>query len=97
MSPEDQIDAIVLEVAEQFAQDMTEDIKDSLDTAYPPSSNPGEKPHKRSGQLQEGIVSTVIQQGPLTQVQIESTAPHSAYLESGTKHLAARPFMEPAQ
>lgn len=59
----------------------------------PTPSRPGQPPKRQSGRLQRGIVA----QKDLARLTLEfrSTAPHSGFLENGTRRMAARPFMKP--
>lgn len=97
MTPEEQIDGIILDVLTQAGIDAVADIQSDLDVAYPPASSPGEKPHRRNGFLHDQISTSVEQSGPVTLLYVVSLAPFSAYLENGTSKMEARPFMGPAQ
>jgi hypothetical protein len=92
MSPEEQIDAIVLAVLDEVGAEMESDIQEVLEVAYPPSSTPGEAPHRRTGNLANLISYTVGQFGTLYILNVLSEAHYSAALEFGLD----RPFMLPA-
>lgn len=92
----DLIDYIISDVLEQAGRDFRDDIRSRLDNDYPPSSSPGESPHRRSGGLQDGIAYAVERFGATYTLTVSSTAPHSRFLEEGTDRMAARPFMGPA-
>lgn len=98
MTPEQHIDAIVLATLDELAEQIVADVRDRIDVSFPPASDPGESPHRRSGRLRDLVSSDVEQDGPsLTMLTVLSAAPYSIYLESGTAHMAARPFMGPAR
>ncbi len=65
--------------------------KDDMSTTSP--SAPGDPPGVDTGNLKSGI-----KVGEVTSdyAVLESTADYSAYLEFGTRRMAARPFMRPA-
>lgn len=96
MMPEDEIFARTVAVCDSFAQDVIEDIQGKLSVAYPPSSTPGESPHRRTGNLRAGISYNIERNGSLITLTIISAAPYSAPLETGTKRFGERPFMRPA-
>lgn len=87
-----QIDAIVLGVMNQVANDMEDDIKDSISTLFPPASTEGTPPHLRSGNLRALITSAVTQGGNTTTVDVVSEADYSVFLEGKLN----RRFMGPA-
>lgn len=65
--------------------------KDDMSTTSP--SAPGDPPGVDIGNLKAGIrVGEVTEDHAV----LESTADYSAYLEMGTRRMAARPFMRPA-
>jgi hypothetical protein len=75
-----------------FGDEVVADIRKTIGTPYPPSSKPGEPPHKRTGELQAGIIAeveTFVDAAPA--VRISSTAPHSKYVS------ATRPFLPAAR
>lgn len=62
------------------------------------ASKPGEAPGIWSGRLTQGIVHVITKnaQGQLVVRVGPSVAAYPAYLEAGTKHMAARPVWGPA-
>lgn len=64
-----------------------------VQTQYPPASNPGEPPHRRTGKLQSLIDIGEIRN---FSVKFGSYASYSAALEYGTSKMRPRPFMTPA-
>lgn len=89
-------DAYLAYVAEVFddrlgsaAEVVATAMRNNLSTDYPPASSPGEFPHRRSGNLQAEV--HVEKPGPLVR-RIGSSAKHAAYLELGTRKMAARPW-----
>lgn len=95
MMPEDYIDGIVRDVLDQAAVDLLEDRAKRLDIAYPPSSDPGENPHRRTGDLKEKVEYEIQQTGSVTMLTVTETSDHAAFLENGTSRMAARPHMGP--
>ena len=80
--------------AEKFAENMVElfgaSLEDTLsENHFPPASDPGEVPHRRTGQLATSweVVQTA------TGVGIRSRVPYAGYLERGTAQMDARPFV----
>jgi HK97 gp10 family phage protein len=96
VTPED-IDAVIRSVCNQVGGEMAQDIQAEIGDAYPPSSAPSTPPHRRTGDLRQGIVYSVEQEGPITVLSVVSTAFYSGFLEGGTGRMASRPFMGPAQ
>ncbi len=68
------------------------ELREQLSEPYPPASDPGDPPHRRSGQLASSIVYSLTG----TTLRIGSTDPKAQYLEYGTERMAARPFLRPA-
>jgi HK97 gp10 family phage protein len=97
MTPEEIIDARILSVLEQAGRDAVEDIQGTVNTAWPPPSEPDTEPHRRSGALHDGIVYEIEQAGPVTVLTVISTVFYSGYLEDGTGRMKKRPFMAPAR
>lgn len=56
-------------------------------------SAPGQPPNADTRLLDTNINTVVVGPG---RVNVESTAPYSAFLEFGTSRMEARPFMRPA-
>lgn len=88
----ERIDATIDAVLKQAGAEIVSEIKDSLDTPYPGASTVGENPHKRSGDLQNGIASEVLDSGEGPALVVSSAAPYSRRLEEGM----GRPILLPA-
>lgn len=58
---------------EQTAKECVADLKDNLSTPYPPASQPGEDPHKRTGNLQDGVQSVTTEDDEAVETQIGSS------------------------
>ena len=95
MSPEEQIEAVTLSVLEQSGQEIADAVRDELDVSYPPASEPGHPPHRRTGRLQEGVSYIVRQEGSKTFLEVANDTPYAGYLEFGTDRIAPRPALEP--
>jgi HK97 gp10 family phage protein len=90
-------DAYLAYVAEVFddrlgsaAEVIATAMRNNLSTDYPPASSPGESPHRRRGNLQAEV--HVEKPGPLVR-RIGSSVKYAAFLELGTRKMAARPFL----
>jgi hypothetical protein len=70
---------------------MVAEIKASLSVPYPPSSEPYNPPHMRSGTLRAGIRYEVDDHNLV--LYVLSTAAWATYLEYGTSRMAPRPYM----
>lgn len=66
-------------------------------TKLHPASPPGSPPNADTGELDTGITSTQIENGPERYINhTASNAPHGPPLEFGSSRMAPRPFMSPA-
>ena len=81
----------------EFSARVVETIQESISTAYPPPSAPGEPPHLRTGALRRSAqIESVDEEGVTISVGGENTgAPYAAALEFGTARMAPRPFVQP--
>lgn len=66
--------------------------KESVSTAYPPASSPGEPPAKRTGHLRRSIAFEV--DGLVGRVGTGLV--YARHLELGTSRIAPRPWLRPA-
>ena len=62
---------------------------------YVLGSAPNTPPNKQRGELLEGISTQDIDQGPIVGTAVHSAAPHSLWLEKGTRNMIQRPFLRP--
>ena len=69
-------------------------IKKSIAIDYPPASDPGEPPHKRTGLLYRSIATGTQTIGNEITLNLTVDTPCAAYLEYGTRKMAARPYVE---
>ena len=58
--------------------------------SFPPASAPGTPPARRSGNLAESFTAEQVDGG----AEVSTTVAYARFLEDGTKHMAARPFIE---
>ena len=77
-------------------------IKEDIATQYPPASEPGTPPHRRTGNLQDGVFSVTENQGWQVVSNIASDRAGGdehvpSYLEFGTSRMAPRPYMMPSK
>lgn len=72
--------------------EMADALKKVVSKAYPPPSRPGRSPHKRTGNLQESIRVTYNERDQTLNVNMQG---YGFYLESGTRRMDRRPFVEP--
>jgi HK97 gp10 family phage protein len=65
-------------------------IRRNLSTPYPPASDPGEYPHRRTGELRRSVQ---LQQGKTGTVRVGANVPHGRFLELGTSIMEPRPWL----
>lgn len=76
---------------------LVESTKRMLNVPYPPASQPGEPPHKRTGDLQDAVRAEVDTRNHTARIGIleSSQAPYAVELEIGVG-VAPRPFLRPS-
>lgn len=62
-------------------------------TVYPDPSKPGEPPRKRTGYGQRNVLYSLDQREGTGRVGVSANAEYMAYLEVGTRRVAARPWL----
>lgn len=87
---------------EEIGGRIEDSLAERLSDAYPPSSTPGDSPHRRTGALRAGVAHLAGQNDHGAQVTIYVVRDGAdplvpVHLEFGTKFMAARPFMQPAR
>lgn len=86
-----------MDAAEQATREIApvilDDIKFAVGDAYPPASEPGQFPHRRSGRLQSSFVYKVEKLPAGWEALFASTCPYFKFLEHGTTRMAARPVI----
>src|SRR4051812_38249855 len=92
----------LLETLQEVGGRIEDSTAEQLSDSYPPASEPGEEPHRRTGALRAGISHSADYTDHGAQVTIfvvrdgaDPLVP--VHLEFGTKFMAARPFMQPAR
>jgi len=84
---------------EKTAQMLEDYMKGLLDTPYPPASKAGEPPHRRTGKLKDAITHVVTVRDSWGTASIgvmdAADAVYAKFLEVGTVHMSARPFLTP--
>ena len=90
--------ATAVDALEKAATMLAEHIKETISTPYPPASEVGEPPHRRSGRLHDAVRVVMIKGGFGAKVGIieDILAPYAVELELGTKRMGPRPFVRPA-
>lgn len=78
---------------EKTGKQIVKKIKSNLSTPWPPASNPGQFPHKRTGNLQQAVDYWLNGQVLELQIGVNIDAPYWNWLEDGTKKMLARPFV----
>lgn len=73
-------------------QRLASKIKENIGDSYPPASGHGQFPHRRSGELQDGIV--VIGDYDDMTANVVSMAPHGKILEKSGRSFMKRTFEE---
>lgn len=78
-----------------------EELRESISTPYPPASEPGERPHRRSGALAGGVTHSVQVESEGLELIIEVAREGGnpsipAFLEHGTSRMRARPYALPS-
>jgi hypothetical protein len=101
ISPIELVRLDVLENQSIWARGHLDKLRDLVGTQFPPSSVPGEFPHRRTGGLQDGLNETTeIDEGGVQSTfsssRVEGNPLVPVYLELGTSRMAARPFMTPS-
>lgn len=64
-----------------------------VDEPYPPASAPGDPPHKRTGELQDGIEVIMGESANEIFGSIGTSVGHGRDLEFGTKKMQSRPWL----
>lgn len=77
------------------AQFLVRDIRKALNTPFPPASEEGEYPHKRTGNLRKEIDYWEDTSGMAVEVGASVDAQYWSDLEYGTKNMGPRPFVRP--
>jgi len=77
---------------------LVSEIQDSLGTAYPPASAPGDPPHLRTGVLRRSVRIEEVGDDyvKVSAGGVGDLAPYAVHLEYGTSRMQPRPFVEPA-
>jgi HK97 gp10 family phage protein len=77
--------------AQAAAEFLARAVRAAVATPFPPPSAPLTPPHRRSSVLQNSIRAEKTAEG----WSVGSNAPYAAWLETGTRRMAPRPFMLP--
>jgi HK97 gp10 family phage protein len=72
----------------ETAKDMTAMFNKKLSKPYPPASQPGQAPHRRTGRLQQ-TTKAVYRDGAI----VIRTTQYGIYLDGGTSKMEPRPFI----
>jgi len=88
----------VMKALDEVGEQTVARIVEMVDTPYPPASDPGSAPHRRTGTLQRGYDWEVVK-GSRNESHLNLTnedAEYWEYLEFGTRNMAPRPHVRPA-
>jgi hypothetical protein len=90
---------VVIQSGKQIAEEIKEDARTRVSEAYPPASEPGTPPHRRSGNLMEGIYSVAAVDDGEKSVSIHCGTDvfYGVFLEQGTERMDPRPMWEGLQ
>jgi hypothetical protein len=90
------ISRAVVDGMERASDEIIEDIKQRISTAYPPASKPGEPPHRRTGNLLASNDSFVTSDvgGLEVTMTLSNSAFYAGFLRDGTSKMAARDFFQ---
>jgi hypothetical protein len=69
------------------------DTQRRVSTPYPPASQPGEPPHRRTGALMRSISGGVTMTRNTITATVRARAPHAKHLDPGGGRIAQRPFI----
>lgn len=87
--------SIIADGLEEAARSLAWHIRRSISTPYPPASEPGEPPHRRTGTLYRGVGSTVNRQTLVARIVVDRKVFYWKFLERGTSMMDPRPFVRP--
>lgn len=76
---------------ERYGQQLEAQLRSMLSTAFPPPSEPGESPHRRSGHYVGSVSHTTESLGDQVRTTTGVKSKIGPYLEHGTERMAARP------
>jgi hypothetical protein len=65
----------------------------ALSVPYPPASLPGERPRRRTGDLQGAVQVARYDEELRVRVGIEDRVYYGVFLDRGTRNMEARPFL----
>lgn len=68
-------------------------VRRALNIPYPPASEPGHPPHRRTGLLRNSIFTTVNRHQLVLHLRVDEEAFYWKFLERGTIKMAPRPFL----
>jgi HK97 gp10 family phage protein len=84
-----------------FTIKVKSDVQKSLNTNFPPASDPGQPPHKRTGTLYRSVYNQIEKTGKLITGIVgdnaqKNSATYPEMLEFGTSKMSPRPYLRPA-
>lgn len=88
---------VMIDTANEVSEDIVQDARDRISESYPPSSDPGTPPHRRSGDLYESIFAAVGVDGNTVSIECGSDLDYAELLEDGTDTMSPRPMWEGLQ
>ena len=76
---------------QRVAPKMVAELQAVINKPYPPASQPGSPPHKRTGLLQNTLQAVVVGHNRIQILGVD----YGGFLEHGTQNIAPRPFLDP--
>jgi HK97 gp10 family phage protein len=87
------MEALIIKRLTRVGVMLSNEMKILVNEPFPPASEDGEPPHKRTGTLQRSIQHWPVENKT---VQVGSDSEYAPHLEFGTKKMGARPFIRRA-
>ena len=80
-----------------FVVKVKSDVQKSLNVNFPPVSEPGTPPHKRTGHLYQSVYNKINKLSSMViQGVVGDNAEYAPMLEYGTSKMSPRPYIRPA-
>lgn len=80
--PFDEARQLVARTAALVADEVTEFVRSGLRNPYPPASSAGQRPARRSGDLERSVRTTIAPTAEGVAYRIEATSAHAGYVQA---------------